>query len=180
MIWREKYFSLKIMQKMRQRDKFQTSFCFSKKLYVGIKEVVCTLVPIYFDSTRLGNTIKTLKLKYLKTLICWSRDMRNFDFLEKGPGLFSPPHFMYEKMFAIAMLYSLNWPNFIVWLSLLLEILGNMCITIICFLSFLIKLFYCMTKKSQHPREKTSFLEEIKSIFHHFKKGFSCPKSFQT
>ena len=54
---------------MRQRDKFQTSFCFSKKIYVGIKEVVCTLVPIYFDNTRLGNTIKTLKLKYLKTLI---------------------------------------------------------------------------------------------------------------
>ena len=29
------------------------------------------------------------------------------------------------------MLYSINWPDVIVWLSLLLEILGNMCITIV-------------------------------------------------
>ena len=29
------------------------------------------------------------------------------------------------------MLHSINWPNFIVWLSLPLEILGNMCITIV-------------------------------------------------
>ena len=28
------------------------------------------------------------------------------------------------------MLYSINWPNFIVWLPLLLEILGNMCIVL--------------------------------------------------
>ena len=28
------------------------------------------------------------------------------------------------------MLYSINWPNFFVWLPLLLEILGNMCIAI--------------------------------------------------
>ena len=33
-IEREKYFSSKIMQKMRQRDYFQASFCFFKKLYV--------------------------------------------------------------------------------------------------------------------------------------------------
>ena len=30
------------------------------------------------------------------------------------------------------MLYSINWPNVIVWLLLSLEILGNMCIVIIC------------------------------------------------
>ena len=30
------------------------------------------------------------------------------------------------------MLYSINWPNFIVCLPLLLEILGNVCIVIIC------------------------------------------------
>ena len=52
--------------------------------------------------------------------------------------------------------YSINWPNFIVWLPLLLEMLGNMCIVslagcdLINFeinLSFLIKTFYHMTKK---------------------------------
>ena len=46
--------------------------------------------------------------------------MLNFDFLEKGLGVVSPPHFMYDfsrKMFF--MLYSINWPNFIVCLHLL-------------------------------------------------------------
>ena len=36
------------------------------------------------------------------------------------------------------MLYSINWPNFIVWLSLHLEILGNMCIAIVCFPSYIV------------------------------------------
>ena len=58
--------------------------------------------------------------------------MLNFDFLDKGLGIVSPAHFVYDfstKMFL--MLYSINWPNFIAWLALLLEILGNMCIAII-------------------------------------------------
>ena len=45
------------------------------------------------------------------------------------------------------MLYSINWPNFIVWLPLLLEILGIMCIAIVCFpggdlINFEINLLY--------------------------------------
>ena len=46
----------------------------------------------------------------------------------------SPAHFVYDfsiKMFL--MLYSINRPNFMVWLTLLLEILGNMCIAIVCY-----------------------------------------------
>ena len=50
------------------------------------------------------------------------------------------------------MLYSIDWTNFIVWLSLLLEIFSNMCIAIACFpgcdvtkfeinFTFLIKVF---------------------------------------
>ena len=57
--------------------------------------------------------------------------MLNFDFLDKGLGIVSPVHFVYDfspKMFL--MLYSINWPNFIAWLPLLLEILDNMCIAI--------------------------------------------------
>ena len=57
------------------------------------------------------------------------------------------------------MLNSINWPNLIVWLSLPLEILYNVCIAIIycpvCDVktleinrSFLIKPFFCITKKS--------------------------------
>ena len=58
------------------------------------------------------------------------------------------------------MLYSINWPNFIVWLPLLFEILGNMCIAIVCFLGcdvitfeiniiFLINPVFYLTKKSR-------------------------------
>ena len=58
--------------------------------------------------------------------------MQNFDFLDKGLGLVSPAHFVYDfstKIFP--MLYSINSPNFIAWLPLLLEIFGNMCIAIV-------------------------------------------------
>ena len=58
--------------------------------------------------------------------------MLNFDFLDKGLGIVSPAHFAYDfstKMFV--MLYSINWPNFIVWLPLLLVILGSICIAIV-------------------------------------------------
>ena len=60
--------------------------------------------------------------------------MVNFDFLEKGLGIVSPPHLVChfpKKMFL--MLYFINWSNFIVWLLLLLEIFGNMCMVIVCF-----------------------------------------------
>ena len=59
--------------------------------------------------------------------------MLNLNFSEKCLGLVPPPHFMDDfsiKMFH--MLYSINWANFIVLLPLPLEILGNMCITIVC------------------------------------------------
>ena len=60
--------------------------------------------------------------------------MLNFDFLDKGLGIVSPAHFMYDfstKMFF--MLYSINWSNLIAWLPLLLEMLGNMWIAIVCY-----------------------------------------------
>ena len=52
--------------------------------------------------------------------------MLNFEFLEKSLGIVSLPPFVYDfsrKMFL--MLYPINWPNFIAWLLLLLEILVN-------------------------------------------------------
>ena len=53
--------------------------------------------------------------------------------VERRLEIICPPHFHYgssRKMFV--MLYSINWLNFILWLSLLLEILSNMCIAIVC------------------------------------------------
>ena len=58
--------------------------------------------------------------------------MLNFSSPEKGLELVFPPYFVYDfsrKMFLMS--YSINWPNFINSLLLVLEILGNMCIIII-------------------------------------------------
>ena len=85
--------------------------------------------------------------------------MLNFDFLDKGVGIVSPAHFVYDfltKMFLI--LFSISWPNFNAWLSLLLEILGNMYISIVCYsgcdvmdfeinLIFLIEPFFLQDQK---------------------------------
>ena len=49
------------------------------------------------------------KNKLYKTLGYLSRDMLNFNFSEKGLGLVSPPHFVYDfskKMFLV--LHSVN------------------------------------------------------------------------
>ena len=59
--------------------------------------------------------------------------MVNFDFLDKDLGIVSPADFVYDfstKMFL--MIYSINRPNLIAWLPLPLEILGNMCVRIVC------------------------------------------------
>ena len=91
--------------------------------------MVSSLVSINVDSPQLG------KQKYIyiyKTLEYWFRDMLNFDFLKIDLAIVSPPHFVYDssrKMFL--KLYSINWPNFITLLPLLLEILVEMCIAII-------------------------------------------------
>ena len=59
--------------------------------------------------------------------------MLNFNFPEKGLGLVSPPYFVYNiSRIMFLMLYYINWPTFIVRIPLFLEILGNMCITIVC------------------------------------------------
>ena len=94
----------------------------------NIKASVSTLVMIYFGRRRSGHTIKTNLITFSD---CWSRDMLNFGFLWKDPGLTSPTHFEYNFSWKIFfMLYSNNWPNFIAWLHLLLKILGNICIGI--------------------------------------------------
>ena len=101
----------------------------SSRLYMRWMQVVCNLVSMYFGSRKLAYN----KNKLSKTLDYWFRDMLNFDFSEKGLGLVSPPHFVYHfSRKTFLTLHSINWPNFIVWLPLLLEIFGSMCIAIIC------------------------------------------------
>ena len=85
--------------------------------------------------------------------------MLNFGVLEKGLGLASLSTFLYDFSREIfPVLYSINLPNSIVLLLLLLQILDNICVVIICFsvcdvisfeigLSSLIKPFSHMTAK---------------------------------
>ena len=88
--------------------------------------MVSNLVLIYFGRPRLGHTIKTnlITFQILDPEICsilrsykrvWDQLLHQF--------------FLYSfsrKVFLI--LYSINWPNFISWLPLLLEILDSICI----------------------------------------------------
>ena len=45
--------------------------------------------------------------RLVETLDYWSRDMLNFNFSEKGLGLVSPPHFVYD----FEENCSINWPK---------------------------------------------------------------------
>ena len=124
------------------------------------------------------------KNKVYKTLDYWFRDIINSTFSEKGMGLVCPQNFVSDflrKLFL--MLHYINWPNFIVLLSLLFKILDNMCITIVSWpfevnLIFLIKPICYMTKKSRlklkYQENEKSFWGEIKSIV----KGLSITKNY--
>ena len=106
-----------------------------------------------------------------------------FWFLQKCRRLASPPNPVYDfprKVFFI--LYSINWPNFIAWLPLFLEVLGNMCIDIICCPvcdvinfennhSFHIKSFFHPTKNSGQECKYLQMKQKTHSInFRDFKR----------
>ena len=130
--------------------------------------MVCSFVSISFESPRHG-----IHKKLGKTLNYWSRDIHNFEFLEKGLGIVFQTHFVYDFSRKIYLLLnSIKRPNFIVWLPLLFEILANICVVIVCFpgcdainfeiLSFfIIKPFFYITKKS---RQKYKNLDNEKSF----------------
>ena len=88
-----------------------------------------TLVLIYFGRPLLGHTIKTnfIEFQIVDPEQYWIL------FFIRGSGTTFSTTFcarFFKKLFA--MLYYINWPNFIVWLPFLLEILDNICIVIIC------------------------------------------------
>ena len=126
-ISQEKNSSLKLCRKWGRDTSSRPLFVFLKRLGKSKWSAAwCHYISIALKLTHSRN-------KLFKNLHYWSRDMLNFGFLDKGLGIISTAHFVYEfstKM--ILMLYSINWSNFIVWLPLLLEILGNMFIAIVC------------------------------------------------
>ena len=115
--------------------------------------MVCSLVSIYFESPQL----EIQKSKLYKTLDYWFRDMLNFDFLERDLGIFSLLSFVYDFLRKMFSCY-INWPNIILWLPLLREIFGNMCIAIVCFpgcdvINLEIKLIFLIKPFSLHDQK---------------------------
>ena len=111
-----------------------------------------------------------------------------FWFLRKGSG---NRFFTKFSRKILLVLYSINWPNFMVWLPLRLEILGNTCIAVVCFpvcavvnikinLILLIKPFFYMAKTLRQNlkilRTKRTFKVRPKAFFINFK-GFSVAKN---
>ena len=110
---------------------------FKKTLY----EAIASGLRLSFSIFWLPSTWHNINTNCMKFLDYWSRDMISFYILEEGLGTVSPSHFLYvfsnyilcfiflQKMFI--KLYSINWPNFILWLPLRLEKLCNMSILIV-------------------------------------------------
>ena len=88
------------------------------------------------------------------------------------------------------ILYSLNWPNFIIWLPLFFAVMSNICIVIVCFpcydvinfkdeLNFLIKPFFFKTKNSGQKilisRDQRELLRWNRTHFSKFLKGIQLP-----
>ena len=122
-------FLLKICRKWDRGTSPSPLFVFFKSVILGKSKCSAAWFLYIFIVLKLAYNRNNL----FKTLHFRSRDVLNFDILDKGLGIVSPADFMYDfstKMFLI--LYCINWPNFIVWLPLLLEILNNMCIAIVC------------------------------------------------
>ena len=136
------------MLKIDRETSFRHPIVFKK----NFKRVKSKRSAAYFQYISTFLNLAYNKTKLYKTLDYWSRDMFKFDFLEKGLGIFSSSHFVYDiSRNTFLKLHSINRPNSIAWLPLLLEILFTMCIGIVCLfnLNFLIKPFFSMPKKSR-------------------------------
>ena len=121
-----------------------------------------------------------------------SPHIKLFQKIKRGLELVSLPHFphnFWRKIFLL--LYSINLPNFIVWLPLLCETLSNMCIAIVCKpgcdvmnfevnLIFLIKPFFLhdqkVVTKTKISWERKEFWRWNKKHFSSFLKGFQSIK----
>ena len=119
----------------------------------------------FWNVTKFAFTLvnsRFTKPKYIKAKVLTITFTLCKAFLKRKRGLelVSLPHFLHDfwrKIFL--MLYFINWPSFIAWFLLLLEMWGNICIVSICCpvyhvtnfeinRSFDIKPFFYITKKS--------------------------------
>ena len=84
---------------------------------------------IYIFCLASWGLLKVIETKLQTTCFTWYKAfLKN----KRGLELVFLPHFLRNFGRKIFLLYSITWPNFNVWLPLLREILGNMCIAIVC------------------------------------------------
>ena len=133
------------------------------------KQVVCSFVSIYLDRPQLDMQQKQTVWNFRLLVNRYAQ----FWLFRKGTGIEFSAKLVYGFSREIfLMLYYINCPTFIVWLPLLLEVLGNICVAIVCFpgcdvinlkinLIYRIKPFLYMTKKR---RQKFKYLKNKKSI----------------
>ena len=128
------------------------------------------------------------KLRTIKIYWNWAADLllsphiKLFWKTKRGLELVSLPHFLHNfwrKIFLL--LYSINWPNVIVWLLLLCEIFGNMCIAFVCkqscdVMNFEINLIFLIRLLFLHDQKvvtKTKISWEPKELLRWNKRHFS-------
>ena len=141
-----------------------------------------TLALIYFHKPRLGNAIKTNFIAFQTA----DPEICSILIFLKRVWEFSNPFCVWFFKRNISHVVFYEVPNFIVWLSLVLEILGNRCIVIICcpvcdvinfeiHHSFLIKPLFYITKKSgtkKLSQKRKELLMWNAKGFSSFLKGF--------
>ena len=116
---KENIFLEKLCRKWGRETSSRPLFVFLKSFILGKSKWSAA----WFHYISIALKLAYNRNKLFKTLHYWSRNMLNFDFLDKGLAIVSSAHFVYDfstKMFLI--LCSINWPNVITWLPLVLEI----------------------------------------------------------
>ena len=118
---------LKILWKLCKKWRTETS---SRPIFVSWKSFIWSKSKwsaAYFNYILIALSLAYNKNELYRTLDSWSRDVPNFDFLEKGLGIASPPHFVYDfSRKSSLILYSINWPKIVVWLLLFLVIISKL------------------------------------------------------
>ena len=123
------------MRQENQFQTFQTSSYFFRKALHEVKGSGLQFSFNIFQQHSIWYTIKTNCVKLGPEI--WS--IQTFQKRVQGQFLhYNLSEIFQEKSYSC---YTISWSNFIVWLPLLPDILGNMCITIICFLSWDVKNF---------------------------------------
>ena len=174
-------FLKKLCRKWVKETSSRPLFVFKRSFILGKSKSSAA----WFHYISIALKLACNKNNLFKTLHNWSKDMLNFDFLDQDLGIDLAPHFVYDFSTRMSlMLHSISWPNFIAWFPLLFEILGNMCIAIVCYpgcevmdfeinFIFLIEPFFVHDQKAMTKtnilRTKRAFKVKLKAFWKSFK-----------